>query len=92
MIKLNDTASSKLTVLAEGELTQVVGGCGYRRNYRPRHHCWGWRRRYDSGHQGFERRGFEGGQDFSDDSFESPSAEFETSDSGAEDPAAASAA
>ncbi|MEO8178388.1 MAG: hypothetical protein ABI895_06100 [Deltaproteobacteria bacterium] len=90
MIKLNDTGSTNLTVLAEGELTQVVGGCGYRRSYRPRRHCWGWRRRYDSSHQGFEGRGFEG-QDFSEQSFESEAPEFEPSESSSEDPAAAPA-
>jgi hypothetical protein len=90
MIKLNDTGSTNLTVLAESELTQVVGGCGYRR-YRPRRHCWGWRRRYDSGHnKGFEGGGFEG-RDFSEESFESEAPEFEPSESSSEDPAAAPA-
>ena len=92
MIKLNDTGSSNVNVLAEGELTQVVGGCGYRRSYRRRHHgCWGWRRRYDSGQHGFEGRGFEGEQGSSDDSFESEAPEFEPSDPGSDDPAAAPA-
>lgn len=72
MIKPNQTSSANLNVLGESDLTQVVGGCGYR-NYRPRRrHCWGWRRRYDYGHEG----GFEG-RGSSDDSFESDSAEFE---------------
>jgi hypothetical protein len=75
MIKPNQT-SANVNVLAENDLTQVVGGCGYR-NYRPRrHHCWGWRRRYDSGHEGsFEGRGP------SDDSFESEPPEFDPSTS-----------
>ena len=89
MIKLNDTGSSNVNVLAESELTQVVGGCGYRRNYRRRHHgYWGWRRRYDSSHQGFEGRGFEGGQDSSEDSFGSEAPEFEPSEPSSDDPAA----
>jgi len=91
MIKLNDTGSTNLNVLAESELTQVVGGCGYRRSYRRRHHgYWGWRRRYDSGHQGFESRGFEGGPG-SEDSFDSEAPEFEVSDPSTDDPAAAPA-
>lgn len=71
MIKPNQT-SANVNVLAENDLTQVVGGCGYRYNYRPRrHHCWGWRQRFDYGHErGFEGRG-------SDDSFDSDSSEFE---------------
>ena len=80
MIKPNQTSSANVNVLAENDLTQVVGGCGgYRNNYRwRRHHCWGWRRNY--GHEGgFEGRG-------SDDSFgSSDGSEFEgpsTSSSG----------
>jgi hypothetical protein len=71
MIKPNQS-SANVNVLAESDLTQVVGGCGYRRNYRwRRHHCWGWRKRFDHGREGgFESRG-------SDDSFESASPEFE---------------
>jgi len=89
MIKLNDTGSTNLTVLAEGELALVVGGCGYRRSYRRRHHVWGWRHRYDSSHQGFEGRGFEGGQDSSNDSFDSGAPEFEASDPSSDEEAAA---
>ena len=71
MIKPNQTSSANVNVLAESDLTKVVGGCGYRYNYRPRrHHCWGWRRHY--GHEG----GFEG-RDSSGDSFEGDSPEFE---------------
>ena len=89
MIKLNDTASTNLTVLAEGELTLVVGGCGYRRSYGRRHHGWGWRRRYQS-QQSFEAHGFEG-RDSSEDSLESEAPEFEPSEPSSEDPAAAPA-
>ena len=92
MIKLNDTGRSNVTVLPEGDLTNVVGGCGYRRSYRRRHYgCWGWRRRYDSSHQGFEGHGFEGGQDFSNDSAESDSPDFEPSDPSSDETAAAPA-
>jgi hypothetical protein len=71
MIKPNQTSSANVNVLAESDLTQVVGGCGHRRNYRPRrHHCWGWRR-HGYGHEGgFQSRG-------SDDNFESDGPEFE---------------
>jgi hypothetical protein len=73
MIKPNQTSSANVNVLAENDLTQVVGGCGYRRNnYRwRRHHGWGWRHRSDFGHEGgFQSRG-------SDDSFESDASDFE---------------
>lgn len=71
MIKPNQTSSANVNVLAESDLTQVVGGCGYRRNYRRRHHCWGWRNRFDYGHEG---GGFKSGG--SDDSFDSSGPEF----------------
>jgi hypothetical protein len=86
MIKPNQTSSATLNILAESDLTQVVGGCGYRRNYRPRRHCWGWRKRFDYGHEGgFQSRG-------SDDSFESDSPEFEDPSSGGDETSDATAA
>jgi hypothetical protein len=85
MIKPNQSRPN-LNVLTETDLTQVVGGCGYRHNYRPRrHHCWGWRARY--GHEG----GFEG-RGSSDDSFESDGSEFEGPSTSSDDTTDASQA
>ena len=49
MIKHNDTNASSINVLAEGELDQVVGGCGrgHRRGWG--HGGWGGKRDYDKG-------------------------------------------
>jgi hypothetical protein len=49
MIKHNDTTASSINVLAEGELDQVVGGCGrgHRRGYG--YGGWGGKHGYDKG-------------------------------------------
>jgi hypothetical protein len=75
MIKPNQTSSANVNVLAESDLTKVVGGCGYRRNnYRwRRHHGWGWRHR-DYGHEGgFQSQGPDNSFDSDGSDFEDPS-------------------
>ena len=68
MIKQNDTQASSLNVLAEGELDQVVGGCGYGR--RKRH---GWGRGYGWGkkHHGGYDKGYE--PSYEEPSYDEPS-------------------
>jgi hypothetical protein len=52
MIKHNDTNAASINVLAEGELDQVVGGCGGRGHHRGRGYGyggWGNKHNYDKG-------------------------------------------
>ncbi|MEY2932902.1 MAG: hypothetical protein RL033_3651, partial [Pseudomonadota bacterium] len=80
MIKLNETSSASVSLMGEDELSQVVGGCCYRRR---RYHCGGWRRpeyrdsgygKGDSGYSGYEggsseSEGYEG-EDYASESYE----------------------
>jgi hypothetical protein len=77
MIKLNETSSASVSLMGEDELSQVVGGCCYRRR---RYHCGGWRRpeyrdygygKGDSGSEGGsnESEGY-GGDDYEGESYE----------------------
>jgi hypothetical protein len=76
MIKHNDTISSTINVLAEGELDQVVGGyCHKGGNRRGWGGGWGGgchKRDYDKGH---DKRGYDKG-------YEEPSEGYSTEGSG----------
>ena len=67
MIKLNQTASSNVTVLPEAQLTEVVGGRGHRGGHRRNNYrnCYDNNRRYDDCSYGYESKGCDDSYDSS---------------------------